>query len=404
MLISISTLLFVGMALVPPPPGPQKPQDEPDYQAERRRAIELFNKDQHMEALPIFADLAKKNPKDHAVLVGLATCMVSEASTLEDEKAAAEERVRARALLLKAKELGSTSTLMENLLQKIPADGVINYSNSPADQAMRAGEAAFARRDFDQAIQHYSKALELDPRRYAAALFIGDTYFTEKDFAQAAVWYERAIELGPDQETAYRYYADMLTKQGDMAKARTMAIRAVIAEPYNPITWRGLTQWTQANHLQLARVHVDTPNSVKQTADKNITINVDPTQSKEVMGVWMSYSLARAAWSADKFKQHFPQEKEYRHSLAEESDALTSAATVWKELNEADKKPASALPSDPNLLTLIKLQRAGMIDPYVLLNAADQGIAQDYAAYREKNRGKLEEYLGTFIVPPATVK
>jgi len=45
-----------------------------------------------------------------------------------------------------------------------------------------------------------------------------------------------------------------------------------------------------------------------------------------------------------------------------------------------------------------------MIEPYILLSAADQGIAQDYAAYRKKNRSKLEEYMSTFIVPPAPPK
>jgi len=45
-----------------------------------------------------------------------------------------------------------------------------------------------------------------------------------------------------------------------------------------------------------------------------------------------------------------------------------------------------------------------MIEPYVLLNAADQGIAQDYAGYREKNREKLEQYLSEWVAPPAPGK
>jgi len=387
------------MAFAPSAPVPQ----DDAYRAERSRALEMFNKGQHLEALPIFENLAKKNPTDKEVLIGLAGCMISHAVTVPDDKAAAAERVQARAYLLKAKELGSTSVLMENLLQKTPADGVIAYDKTPYDQAMRAGEAAFAKRDFPEAVKQYSKALEADPKSHMAALFVGDTYFTAKDLTQAAVWYEKAIALGPNEETAYRYYSDMLTKQGDMAKARTMAIRAVVAQPYNPITWRGLQAWAQANQVQLVRMHMEIPGSLKQNGDKNLTINVDPTQPEEAMGVWLSYSLARAGWS-DKFKKQFPNEKQYRHSLAEESDALTSAATVWKELNEAAKKPAANLPTDPKLLTLVRLHRAGMIEPYVLLNAADEGIAQDYDAYREKHRAKLEEYLSTFVVPPAPAK
>jgi hypothetical protein len=40
----------------------------------------------------------------------------------------------------------------------------------------------------------------------------------------------------------------------------------------------------------------------------------------------------------------------------------------------------------------------------VLLSAADEGISQDYGAYREKNRAKLEQYLGQFVVPPVPPK
>ena len=106
----------------------------------------------------------------------------------------------------------------------MPDSGDIQFSENPAvEQAMRAGEAAFSRRDFDEAIKNYSKAVELEPRNYAAVLFIGNTFHKKNDFAKAGEWYEKAIQLDPNIETAYRYYAEMLAKEGDMAKARSYA-------------------------------------------------------------------------------------------------------------------------------------------------------------------------------------
>ena len=183
-----------------------------------------------------------------------------------------------------------------------------------------------------------------------------------------------------------------------MEKARTKAIQAVVAEPYNPITWRALDYWAKGNHLQLRRVHIEVPNSVDQKDEKNITITVDPKLSSEVSGVWLAYSLVRVRWRREQFKQQFPEEKAYRHSLAEEAEALTTAAKVWNELRSSKK--GSAMATDPNISALLTLYQAKLIEPYVLLNAADAGIAQDYPAYREKNRNKLEEYLGAFIAPP----
>ena len=371
--------------------------------ANRKKAFELFRQDKELEALPLFEELALRSPDDRDILLGLGVCLVSEAATLDDQDAAAKERVRARQVLLKAKKLGNKAPLLENILQMIPEDGVVKYETTPADQAMRAAEAAFAKRDFEEAIKNYSKVLEYDPKNYGAVLFIGDAYFAEKDWAKAGEWYQRAIDLDPNKETAHRYYADMLMKNGEVEKSRTRFIQAVVAEPYNPITWRGLQGWATANKLPpLNRVHVDTPNNVSQTGEKSITITMDPKEPQETSTLWLSYGLAKAKWHGDEFKKHFPAEKQYRHSLAEEAEALTLAATVWTEVNESDKKKkkATSPPKDPNLVLLLKLYQAKMIEPYVLLNAADDGIAHDYAGYREKNRDKLEQYLSEFVVPP----
>jgi len=79
----------------------------------RQRAFELFNQDKHLEALPLFEELALKSPDDRDVLLGLGACLVDESSTLDDENAATKERIRARQVLLKAKKLGSTAPLKQ---------------------------------------------------------------------------------------------------------------------------------------------------------------------------------------------------------------------------------------------------------------------------------------------------
>lgn len=384
----------------------QTQSSDANYEAERKKAIDLFNANKNLEALPLFEDLVKQNPQDDVTLLGLAACLLNHSATVEDADAAAKERIRARELLLKAKDLGNNSNLLQNLLQMVPEDGRIRFAATPEDQAMQKGEAAFARNDFPEAIKNYSRALELNPRNYSAALFVGDSYFGAKDWAKAGEWYEKAIQIDPDAETAYRYYADMLTKNGEMDKARSFAIRAVVAEPYNAVTWRGLDQWARANHLSLVNVQINVPNNaVSQTADKKIQINMDPSKSQDVSAVWLAYSLQRALWQGDEFKKHFPQEKEYRHSLQEEAEALTTAAQVCLELttsNSKEKKAgSSAPPKDPDLLLLLRIHQAKMIEPYVLLSAPDEGIAKDYDSYRTQNRSKLEAYLSDFIVPPS---
>jgi hypothetical protein len=98
------------------------------------------------------------------------------------------------------------------------------------------------------------------------------------------------------------------------------------------------------------------------------------------------------------FKKRFPEDKRYRHSLPEESEALTAAVKVLEKL-EADSKSARQVGSEPGLVLLLKLYQAGLIEAYVLFSRGDPGIARDYIAYRSRNRERLEEYMDKFVVP-----
>ena len=54
---------------------------------------------------------------------------------------------------------------------------------------------------------------------------------------------------------------------------------------------------------------------------------------------------------------------------------------------------------DVSLANLLKLQRANLLEPFLLFAKVDEGIAQDYAAYRQANRDKLRQYLMEFVAP-----
>jgi Flp pilus assembly protein TadD len=380
--------ISLPLAIAQPNPG------VPD-QAERQKAASLFAEGKRLEALPLLEELVRKNPNDNELLVELAAALVDHAATLTDPGAAAKERFRARDLVQKAWELGNTSPLAENLRQllgELPANGAIKFSENPAvEKIMLAGESAFARSDFDDALKAYAKALELEPTNYSATLFTANTYDRKNDFAKAGEWYERAIHLDPNVETAYRYHADMLAREGDMSKARTMLIGAAVAEPYNKIVWREIRAWAIINNTAFNILYVPIPAK-------------DGRQSQDVSSAWQAYYSVRSDWQkGGRFQKQFPRAPEYRHSLPEESEALTAAANVLEELKK-NKKGRAQVTGNPVAGLLLKLYEAGLIDPYVLFSLGDDGIAQDYIAYRAKNRVKLEDYMDKFVIPPAPVK
>jgi tetratricopeptide (TPR) repeat protein len=378
---------------------PDAAQAKPDAsdQAKRQQAVMLFSQGKRLEALPLLEELVQQNPRDAELLVALGASLIDHASILADQDAAAKERFRARDLVQKAWQLGNTSPLAENLrqlLRDLPANGTVRFSDNLAvEQVMNVGEAAFARRDFDEALTIYAKALELEPTNYSATLFTANTYDRKNDFARASQWYERAMRLDPDIETAFRYYADMLAKRRDMAKARSMLIQAVVAEPYNKIVWREIRAWALINNTAFKLVYLPIPQVAKDDGSVQ-----DSGQPPQLLSAWRAYHAVIADWrKAGKFEKRFPQEA-YRHSLPEESEALTAAAMILQTLSQDDKSPELATGNTVAGL-LLKLHEAGLIDPYVLFSLGDDGIARDYKAYRAVNRAKLEEYLDKFVMP-----
>jgi tetratricopeptide (TPR) repeat protein len=300
--------------------------------------------------------------------------------------------------MLQSKKLGNNSNLMQTLLDSIPEDGSEgSFSNrKDVEEVMREGEAAFTRGDLDNALVAYKRALLLDPKLYAAPLFIGDTYFKKGDAAKAAEWYAQAIDIEPNRETAYRYWGDALMKAGKMDEARIKFLEAIVAEPYNRTAYAGLAQWAERQQVRLAHPQIQPAGGVSTEGGKtNITLDTKSLDAKDGPQHWMLYGLARATWPSGRFTKEYPNEKTYRHSLGEEADALRIVAeAAAKDIKEGKLKPVN-----PQIAALVKLNEAGLLEAYILFAHPDAGIAQDYAAYRAKNRDKLMRYLTEYVAP-----
>jgi len=99
---------------------------------------------------------------------------------------------------------------------------------------------------------------------------------------------------------------------------------------------------------------------------------------------------------SDSFHKSYPKETVYRHSLAEEYLGLKSVVTTVKE--RMGKKDSKIKRLDPSLALLVELYDKGLLESYVLLARADQGISQDQPVYLEKNRDKLRQYVVEYVV------
>ncbi len=377
-------------------------QDAPDYEAELKRAVQLVQTHKMADALPILEKLHAARPDNAVVLELLAYAGFSIAVNEKDAEKRKKELLRARSLAERAKGLGRDNQLIQLLLEQIPADGDMatlsaSKKRSPAEDELMKGETAFGKGEMDRAIEHYEQALKLDPKLYEAPIFIGDAYHKMEKNDKAYENYARAVAIDPDRETAYRYWGNVLMREGKMKEAKEKLVEAVICAPYTRVTWQFLTGWGQRNQIQLSHPRIEIPtSSVQKKDDKNISIFVNPSDKKDGTDAWMMYSLTRAAWLTDKkFSEEFPNEKQYRHSLREESDALRfTVESVLTQLKDGKLKENSL---DVSIANLLKVHKDGLLEAFILFAKADDGIARDYAEYRKNNRDKLRRYLNEYV-------
>lgn len=366
---------------------------------EAARANSLFAAGKRIEALPLYEGLAKAHPNEMVYAERLADCLGAEAAQLNDPAEVKAVRVRQREAAKRAVDLGDTTEyvkLMANIDPDAPLFGGIS---SPGKALLAEAEKAYAAGDFPTAMAKYTAAAEVDAHLYEAPLYAGDTAYLQKDLKTAAIWFTRAIAVDPNRETAYRYWGDAILKLGsDPAAAREKFIDAIVAEPYNKLAWQGLRQWAQIEKAVLLAPNIERPAGpvVDAKNPKNITINVsaEAIDDKKHPGgaAWMMYSLVRAGYHGDLFKKDFPNEKDYRHTLKEEQAALSGVAEGVKNQEVKVSK------LDESLRNVVELNDAGMLECWILISGADDGIQRDYDAYRNGHRKLLHDYIARFVV------
>jgi tetratricopeptide (TPR) repeat protein len=366
---------------------------------EAARANALYKEGKRIDALPLYEDLAKAYPSEQLYQERLADCLGAKAVQLSDPAEVKAVRTRERDAAKRAVELGDPAEFVKMMANLDPDQPIFGSITSPGKALLTEAEKAFTAGDFSTAMAKYVAAADADPKLYEAPLYAGDTAYTQKDLKTAAKWFARAIAVDPNRETAYRYWGDAIFKYGnDPEAAKEKFIDAVVAEPYNKLAWQGIKQWAQIEKAVVLAPKIERPAGPVVDAKKpnNITINIDPdaTDEKKHPGgyAWLGYSMARASFRGDGFKQAYPDEKQYRHTLKEEDTALSAVAEIAKE----GKIKRENL--DESLRNLVELNDAGMLDCWILISAADNGIAQDYDAYRKDHRQLLHDYLERFVV------
>jgi len=387
-------------------------------QVDAAKAEALYKAGKMLDALPMYEELAKQYPNEMIYQDHLSFCRNAQAEQADDPAEKKRLEIRAQEAAKRAVELGDTSYLVQGMAKRDLNAEAPDGPMTPAQSLLREAEKSFAAGDFPAALTKYAQAADADPKLYEAPLYAGDAAYRQKDLIAATKWFQRAISVDPNRETAHRYWGDEILAAMTMGipdspgfKARTRILDplakakyldAIVAEPYKQLSWQGIKKWAKLRNATLQAPQIDRPPAptIDPENPEKIIVRIDSARytgkPKDVVESWMTYSIVRADYLKERFKKEFPEEKQYRHTLKEESAAL---GMVIKTAKDKNIKPDDM---DDSLRNLVALSDAGMLDCWILINGADLGIAQDYDGFRNEHRQLLHDYLDRFVVHEST--
>ena len=352
------------------------------------KAALLLDQSRYKEAVPYLEKLARASPNDADVRAAYGLALLFGSKQAVDSTEAKKMSNAALVELQAAKKLGSTNPDLDTAINLLTGKTPDTSKNAaPGDKYFQQAESLFAQSKYDEAITLYQKALDADPKLYEAALYIGDCYVSKQDWDNAEKAYQKAMTIDPTRETAYRYSATPFMKQKKYDTALDRYIEAYITDPYDQKASGGISQWAEITGAKLGHPKVDIPKFGYGADGKPSTV-MNETSLTEGSKAWLAYSLTRDAWHKLKFAKTFPSEKAYRHTLQEETDAIRETLKSAKEQKL----------SHPHFDILQKLDNEGLLEAFILLAVADEGIVLDHPGYLKVSRAKLRQYVRNYAI------
>ena len=209
------------------------------------------------------------------------------------------------------------------------------------ESEMMRGAILRRRGEVEAALDHFQRAVELDPRSATDAGEVGYTHYLLRQFEEAEDWLKRSLSLQPDGQAQFTFLArSRLRADGDTAGAREWLERARAAGIYQP-------RITDFSFVELARA--------ARQPDRMIEESERMTEPLDNQWVYMPPVLWRAlAWR-------------FKGDDARAAAAFDSARVELEAALEAD-------PAEPRVRSALGIAYAGLGRKEEALREGEEGV------------------------------
>jgi predicted Zn-dependent protease len=136
----------------------------------------------------------------------------------------------------------------------------------PAVEAEQRGEAALARKNVEEATQHFAQALRLAPNDYTGLILMTKVQLAQRRFAEAEGYVDRAAAASPGEPQALALggIVKLALKKPDVAYQRFDAYDRALPGNPNAVFFKGVAMESMQNRDQAARHYVQYLQAVRQ--------------------------------------------------------------------------------------------------------------------------------------------
>ncbi|HJW73330.1 MAG TPA: tetratricopeptide repeat protein [Geothrix sp.] len=366
-----------------------------------QEGINLIRLNKFNEALAKFQEAEKADPIASSPQSGRALAFYSASFVTADENVQ-QYRKNAEELAKAALDRNPSDVVGQEVLRLLVngPDKERHVPTREARAALEAGEDLYQKNQYEDALNQYSKAFQLDPAYSEPLVYAGDCRFAQGKFAEAETYFRKAIVVDSLNERAWRFLADALLKQGKTQQFRDALIGAISARPSYKAAWDNLADWGKSTGNPFKVFHVKPMSKGaldSKTKQANVVIDQgflageDKNAPSPEFGIWATYGLAQVS-------RDLPQQAgEKKKSIFEaELDVWDKALKVGRELEINTKRKIK----NPGLIQMETFATSGDLKAAIFLLMYREDFRPDFEDWKRANSGAISAFIEKYSLRP----
>ncbi len=232
------------------------------------------------------------------------------------------------------------------------------------EEPLGEAEALYDKKDFEGAAKKYRAVLEIDPKFYLVHAGLGDCALFSDKAAAALEHYDRAIELNPDDYRLHFYRGNALARLGRTKEAVESFVTSLVLKPRNPILLGHLRKNGQQWGIKV-QDELFVPRAFVRKEGRAVAVYAD--------SYWLGWAACKAYWMGETtHRQEMTGSSAPGWSTLEEMECLVALIGAHEVLGAKDGSAPN--PAIDKLAQAVKDKLAGAFAVYELGSRLDPQI------------------------------